>query len=140
MKNAWASGLAIALAATSAGCIKESIYTTKRMTVPVMIGPIKTLQASAPVDFGKLNSEVKTEVENYFYVASHREGNYNVTTTAWKRQGSNKFDRAIGEALLTCPNCGVKTNRVRVGSYHMYLLFSTMEKNWAGLEGTLHGW
>ena len=88
---------------------------------------------------------VEEEVVNFFFVSSHshenRRGYVRTTTTAaWAAEGSSLFDQAFGEASLACPMCTPHVNRVDVGSYDIFLIGTIMEKNWAGLDGSLNAY
>ena len=143
MMHRWLGRLALLLVvgASSVGCVKPSVYTTKNTTLPVMLGPVRHLRAQ-PTAPGPLVSVLHEEVENFYSVSSStsQQGNYQVTTTttAWKREGAAKFDTAMINALQACPQCTARTNVVNVGSYYLYWLCAVMEKNWASIHASLH--
>ncbi|HEY3359194.1 MAG TPA: hypothetical protein VGQ83_38450 [Polyangia bacterium] len=135
--------LLVVVGAGAVGCVRPSVYTTKNTTMPVMLGPVKTLRAAQPTAPGPVVSVFREEVENFFAVSSStsQQGNYQVTTTttSWKREGSAKFDIAMINALQACPQCAARTNVVHVGSYYLYWLCAIMEKNWAAIHASVHG-
>lgn len=125
------------------GCVQPSVYTTKNVTQPVMLGPVKNMRAAQPMPQGPVVGSFRAEIENFFMVASSssRQGHYQVTTTttAWQREGSAKFDVAMLQAAATCPQCALKTQRVGVGAYYLFWFSAVMEKNWATAYATVHG-
>jgi len=125
------------------GCVHASIYTTKNTRAPVMVGPVQYIGAPQPAPPGPVVGSFQTEIENFFAVSSSqsRSGNIVTTTTtsAWRREGPAKFDVAVIESFKACPSCTIRTQRVRVGSYHLFWLCAIMEKNWAGILATVHG-
>jgi hypothetical protein len=127
----------------AAGCVRPSIYTTKNTTLPVMLGPVKNMRAPQPMAQGPVVGNFRTEVENFFMVASSSSRHGNVvhthTTAAWQKESSAKFDVAMLRAAATCPQCALKTQRVGVGSYYLFWFSAVMEKNWTTAYATVHG-
>ena len=126
----------------SSGCVRPSVYGTRVTPVPVLVGPVKHMRAQQPVPQGPVVNSFRTEVENYFFVAtsSERHGNVQVTTTVAgaKREGALKFDEAMLTAYQMCPQCTLRLQRLGVGAWYQYLLVAVAEKNWVTAFATVH--
>jgi hypothetical protein len=130
----------LALPTLSAGCIPGSMYATQQASLPVMLGPVRTLRSHH--EHGPEVAQFSAETQHSFAVSSSttQQGSYQVTTTTTSvlYEDSSKFDAAAHVARGQCNTCSVKTDRVPVGSYHLYWLVAILEKNWAGMKASLH--
>jgi len=139
MRQLWV--VMTALVAASSGCVAESVFTTRQAGIPVLFGPVRALRDRQP-NPGRPMGPVEDEIAQFFFFSSHSHGDrrgyvHTRTTVAWLHEGAGQFDAAFGEASLQCPVCTPHVNSIDVGSYFM-LAGAIMEKNWAGLNGSLN--
>ena len=130
-----------ALVAASAGCVSESVFTTGQAGIPVLFGPMRALR-DPQANPGRPMGVVEREITQFVFYSSRsrtdRHGwTHTRTTVAWLHEGAGEFDVAFGEASLQCPVCTPHVNSIDVGSYYM-LNGAILEKNWAGLNGSLN--
>ncbi|MET0287570.1 MAG: hypothetical protein ABW352_23990 [Polyangiales bacterium] len=131
---------AIVLLLLPLGCTHGSVFTNYGATVPVMVGPVRTLRTSQP--HGLVVHAFATEVIDLRAASSSttQQGNYVTTTTtsSVQHEGPGKFDLAVHTALQQFPRCSVRTERLKVGAYFFFGGAAIIDKSWASAESAVH--
>lgn len=118
-------------------CAQPSVMRSRNVTSPVSYGPVNRL-GEGPGKLPGLRRSFSARVRSSASASTREENGFQITESARRYEGSNKFDAKILAAQGSCHKCRIHIERVPVGAYHSFVVYGMLEKNWVGLEGGIH--
>lgn len=131
----WALPLLLAAAGASAGCSWPTVNAgCANVPNPVLLSKVNRVAGHRSAEAPSVG-KVDVEVEEVHTVTSHKEGNYQVTTHSWHKEGANKASFAVMTATQGKRDLDVHVDKISAGAYAQTPLFYVRTKTWVGVEG-----